>query len=284
MKKELIIVIALAVVIVILLGVLIFVKMPQKESRLSFGGNSDLTILSINQSQDPQKSFSSPLEIYGEVRGTDGWTGFEGQVGTVTLLDYKGNELGTSVLKATTDWTKPPVKFEAIINFVALSDGPATLVFKNENASGLAERDKIFSLPIKILKTDTTEVTVYFGNQALSATSEQDECKRVYPVKRYVAKTQAVAKAALEELLKGPTDAEKNQGYFSSIPSGSTLNNIVITNGEAKADFNQTIESGGGSCSMAARVAQITQTLKQFSTVSSVKLSIDGRTGDIFQP
>ena len=50
------------------------------------------------------------------------------------------------------------------------------------------------------------------------------------------------------------------------------------------SDFNNLTESGGGSCSMASRYAQIENTLKQFPTVSSVKLSINGRTGDIFQP
>jgi len=284
MKKEFLLVIALAVVIVILLGALFFLKAPPKVNSPVTLGNTGIVITALQGSATLAQSYSSPLVIKGYVTGKDNWTGFEGQVGTVKLLDYKGNELALGILTATTEWTTLPTNFETTLNFVSANAGPATLVFKNENASGLPEKDKTFSLPINIAESKTMEVTVYFGNMALSATSEQDECKRVYPVKRIINETQGVAKAALEELLKGPTDQEKSQGYFSSIPAGSALNSITINNGQAKADFNATAESGGGSCSMASRVAQITQTLKQFPTVTAVNLSINGRTGDIFQP
>jgi len=130
----------------------------------------------------------------------------------------------------------------------------------------------------------TINLKVYFGNMALSATNEQDECKRVYPVVRVVNKTPAVARASINELLKGPTEQEKSQGYFSLIPTDSKLNSISISNGLVLADFDAKTESGGGSCSMAGRVAQINSTLKQFDTVKTINLSINGRTGDIFQP
>ena len=103
-------------------------------------------------------------------------------------------------------------------------------------------------------------------------------------VLRTIPKTAGVGKAALEELLKGPTTEEKIGRYNTDIPSGSKLNSLVITNGEARADFNAVTESGGGSCSMAARTNQIRRTLLQFPTVKTVVLSIDGRTKDIFQP
>ena len=97
-------------------------------------------------------------------------------------------------------------------------------------------------------------------------------------------KLSGVSRGSLEELLNGPTEAEKAQGYFTSIPAGSKPNSISIVDGQALVDFNEATESGGGSCSMASRTAQITKTLLQFPTVTSVKLSINGRTQDIFQP
>ena len=142
----------------------------------------------------------------------------------------------------------------------------------------------VLLMPVKINETKTIGVKVFFGNLAISATNEQDECKRVYPVNRYTNKIQDVVEAATEELLKGPTDQEKSQGYFTIIPLNSKLNSISIIDGQALADFNTTTESGGGSCSMAARVAQITETLKQFPTVKNVIISINGRTEDILQP
>lgn len=128
---------------------------------------------------------------------------------------------------------------------------------------------------------DQTSLKLYFFNESLRAVNE---CTEVVEVTRLVPKTTAVASAALTELLKGPTAAELASGFTSNLPAGSKLNSITIVNGEARADFNAATESGGGSCSMAARVRQIEQTLKQFPTVQTVRLSIDGRTGDIFQP
>lgn len=123
-------------------------------------------------------------------------------------------------------------------------------------------------------------VKVYFAPK----NSEQLECNDVVAVERTVPKTTKVGTVALEELLKGPTAEEKVKGYFTSIPVGSKLNSLEIVNGEARADFNDVTESGGGSCSMGVRGAQIRQTLLQFPTVKTVVLSINGRTQDIFQP
>ncbi len=128
---------------------------------------------------------------------------------------------------------------------------------------------------------DKSPVTLYFFNERIIS---MDDCDEVVPVTRLVPKTTAVATEALRELLKGPTEAEKAQGFTSVIPAGSKLNSLNLVNGEARADFNAATESGGGSCSMSARVAEIRSTLLAFPTIKTVTLSIDGRTGDIFQP
>ncbi len=104
--------------------------------------------------------------------------------------------------------------------------------------------------------------------------------------KRMIPKASAVATAAINELLVGPYRAEVEMGYFSALPLGSRLNSLKIENGVAYADFNQQTQSGGGSTSMMLRRSQITQTLKQFPTIKSVVLSIDGNSQQdlIFQP
>jgi spore germination protein GerM len=102
---------------------------------------------------------------------------------------------------------------------------------------------------------------------------------------RIVPKTEAVARAALEELLKGPTDREKADKYFTAINPGVEIQKLVVENGIAKVDFNETLDNpGGGSCRVSAIRTQITQTLKQFPTVKDVIISIDGRIEDILQP
>lgn len=100
--------------------------------------------------QTPQANavITSPLVVSGYVDGTDYWTGFEGQVGTVRLLDGNGNQLALGILTATTDWMQFPTSFSTTLTFTTPTTSVGTLVFKNENASGEPARDKQFILPI----------------------------------------------------------------------------------------------------------------------------------------
>ena len=110
-------------------------------------------------------------------------------------------------------------------------------------------------------------------------------CEKVFPVTRTVPATKAVGRAALNELLKGPTEAERTGGYSSTIPFGVHVQSLTIQNGMARVDFDETLERAvGGACRVTAIRQQITETLKQFPTVQSVAISIDGRTDDILQP
>jgi len=276
-KKEIILIGVLTLVIVVLICVLIF--LPGKTGLRTLEETSGLNIISPIANTE----VSSPLEIIGVVSG-NGWAGFEGQVGTVKLLDKNGKQISIGILGATTDWMTLPTSFKTILNFKPPETEVGTLLFENENTSGLPEKGRLFSLPVKFSKKETTEVEIFFGNMVLSSSNEQDECKRVYKTFRYVPKTLSIAKVAIEELLRGPTDAEMLSGFFTSIPAGSKLNNISIKDGIAYVNFDETTESGGGSCSMASRVAQITQTLMQFPTIKSIVISINGRIEDIFQP
>lgn len=125
-------------------------------------------------------------------------------------------------------------------------------------------------------------IKVYFNNNKLDSGFS---CNEVLPVERKIVKTKAVARAALEELFKGPTEKEKKEGYFTSINPGVKIQKLNIENGVARVDFNETLEfQVGGSCKVSAIRAQITQTLKQFPTVKEVIISINGRTEDILQP
>lgn len=137
--------------------------------------------------------------------------------------------------------------------------------------------DQVLST-FKLLGAETMTVKVYFRD---SNANSSGSCGVLVPIIRVISKTEKVATAAITELLKGPTDAEKLKGYSTDIPSSGRLNSLVIVNGEARADFSSATESGG-SCNLTTD--QITKTLLQFSTVKTVKLSVDGRTQDIFQP
>ncbi len=125
-------------------------------------------------------------------------------------------------------------------------------------------------------------VKIYFNNDRLDP---QVSCDKVFPVEREISGTQAVARAALEQLLKGPTPQEEEEGFFTSINQGVKIQDLTIENGTARVDFDGQLQfQVAGSCRVAAIRAQITETLKQFPTVDDVLISIDGETEEILQP
>jgi spore germination protein GerM len=130
---------------------------------------------------------------------------------------------------------------------------------------------------------ETTAVKVFFGNSIFDP--EVLDCSKNFAVERIIPKTQAVGRAALEELLAGPTEAEKADGYLTSINPDVKIQSLTIEDGVARVDFDKQLEfQVGGSCRVAAIASQIRETLKQFPTVNDVIISIDGRTEDILQP
>lgn len=238
------------------------------------------TMIIVNQPQ-PGETIASPVRIAGEARGN--WY-FEASF-PISLYDGSGKLLAQMPAQAQGEWmTTEFVPFSVDMSFPLPSTATGTLVLEKDNPSGLPENAAQVSIPVKFeAATSTSVIKVFFGN------SEQDpqvmDCNRVFPTERTIARTPAVARKALEELLAGPTREEQQKGFFSSINSGVTIQRLVIENGTAQADFSKRLEEAvGGSCRVAAIRAQVTETLKQFPTVQDVIISIDGRTEDILQP
>jgi len=233
----------------------------------------------IVTSPQSNQIITSPLSIEGKAKGS--WY-FEA-VAPVRLLDDKGNVLTSGQIQTQGDWmTSDYVPFKAELTFSYNATTSGTLLFHNDNPSGLPENDKEFNVSVQLVPIQTLNVNAYFNNNNLDP---QISCNKVFPVQRQIAKTQTVAMAAVSELLKGPSDAEKSQGYYTNINPGVKIQKMTIENGVAKADFDETLETAvGGSCRVSAIRVQITETLKQFPTVQSVIISINGRTEDILQP
>lgn len=283
-KTGIAILIGLAVIILVLAGVLFW---PKDNTPLDNGGSNNPPP-SGNEgiqitSPSPNGVISSPVTIKGSVKG-NGWTGFEGQVGIVKLFDASNKELAMGILTATSNWMQLPTPFETTLFFDYPSDGTGTLVFYNENASGEPSRDRAFSMPVKLTKSSAEKMKVkaYFNNTALDPAAS---CTKVFPLEREVPKTQATARVALEQLIKGLSDLEKDAGYVTNINPGVVIQSLVIKDSTATVDFNDTLQQGvAGSCKVTAIRAQITETLKQFPTVKNVVISINGKTQEILQP
>ncbi len=136
--------------------------------------------------------------------------------------------------------------------------------------------------PSDITPPETPEpqmtIEVYFGNIELNPNME--DCGEVFPVEREIPETRAVATAALNELFRGPTEQEKEQGYvsFFSWETRNILKNVRIEEGTAYLnleDLRTLVPGANSSCGSEQLRSQIEQTLKQFPTVDRVVYAIN---------
>lgn len=232
----------------------------------------------------PNQEIESPLLVTGQARGY--WF-FEASF-PIRLLDGNGKEIAVKPAEAQSEWmTEEFVPFKSILEFKMPDTNFGVLVLDKDNPSGLPEKADELRVPVRFKQSsgvaqETTKFKVYFSNSKLDP---EFTCVKVFSVAREIPKTQAVARAALEELLKGLTEKEKADKYLTNINEGVKIQRLEVKDGVAKVDFNDKLEFQiGGSCRVAAISAQITETLKQFPTIKEVIISINGRTGDILQP
>jgi len=103
------------------------------------------------------------------------------------------------------------------------------------------------------------------------------------PLLREVPQTRAVATAAMNALLAGPTAQESAQRVITSaVPAGSRLLGLTVENGIATVNLSSEFESGGGSMSVFVRLGQVVFTLTQFPTVDAVLFEIEGQPVTVF--
>ena len=98
----------------------------------------------------------------------------------------------------------------------------------------------------------------------------------IAPVRRSVPSTPAVARAALEALLEGPTGDERRDGLETAIPVGTSLRDVTIDDSVATVDLTGAFDDGDGGAAARRRVAQVVATLTQFPTVDRVAFRLDG--------
>lgn len=111
--------------------------------------------------------------------------------------------------------------------------------------------------------TETDTTTAPAETTALSVYWLRDG--KVWPALRDVPETEAVAMAAIEELLVGPTDQESaDLGSSTSVPVGTELDGLEIAAGVARIDLSSELSDPA--------LAQVVYTLTQFPTVESVEI------------
>lgn len=154
-------------------------------------------------------------------------------------------------------------------------------VYDNSPKDG-SEIDKV-SIPLKFQSNNTVSIKVFFNNSKMDG---GNSCDNVYSLTRNMARTPAIGRAALDQLLQGPTDDEKNQGFSTSINTGVQVQSLTIdASSTAYVDFNEFLEQGiAGSCKVSAIRNQINQTLLQFPGIKNVVISINGNSTSTLQP
>lgn len=217
------------------------------------------------------------VHIIGKAKGN--WF-FEASA-PVSIVNEKNEVLITFPMTAQGEWmTTNLVPFSAVIPpFDTKGAVSGAIVFRNDNPAGPEEgRNYMFSLPVRFVQNTETGVLVFMTNTKMDP--QMLDCEQVYALGRIVPKTVEVGKTALTLLQQGPSVFEKTAGFVSSIEN-SSLQSLVVKNGEAKADFSGL--TGGGSCKVGQIKAQIEQTLKQFSSIKKVLITVDGK-DDVLEP
>lgn len=222
---------------------------------------------------DANEPVGLPMVITGKARV------FENQF-AYRLTDGNGTELVEGIATADAPDIGQFGEFTITANYAEPTTATGTLEVFQYSAMDGSEVDKV-TIPVTFADVETMTVNAYFTTAATSA-----DCQTVSAVTRRIPKTQAVARAAIEELLKGPSTNEYEEGFGTNIPSGTTLRSVSIENGVATVEFSEELDAVvSGSCNVGVIRSQIEATLKQFTSVTSVVVLVEGKpVEEVLQP
>lgn len=176
--------------------------------------------------------------------------------------------VGTTGCARRTAGPVPPGDAESVPGKTSASSAPSTVGAAGTTTSSVPATDQASP----DATTRTMKVKLYFGIG-----------DRVMAVQREVPYSQAVAKTAMVELLKGPSAAElKGLMLHSEIPRGTRVLDVSLQGHTVRVDFSGEFDDGGGTLSMTMRLAQVVYTLSQYSTVESVEFYMDGKKIHVF--
>ena len=114
----------------------------------------------------------------------------------------------------------------------------------------------------------TTNVTVYY------LVPFKDDV-RLAPERRRVAKTAAMARSVIEELVHGtPQDPD----HSTPFPKASTINSVIVQEGLAIVDWSaDVLEASVGAEVEAMGIQSAVYTLTQFPSITKVRFTVEGK-------
>lgn len=161
-----------------------------------------------------------------------------------------------------------PLRLEIFLPTLETQDFILEIFTKNSQNKN---EENLSSLPLHLLSVNTSNFTVFFSNDRLNSSGT---CNTVFPVSRTITETSALGRASLLEILNGPTEKERYEGYRSSLPFGTTITSFVISGGVATVTISQDLEKTS-TCERQRAEEQIKKTLLQISSVKSVVILVE---------
>ena len=92
----------------------------------------------------------------------------------------------------------------------------------------------------------------------------------------YSRNTEESVRNALDELLKGPTEAEKQKGAYSLVKESRILD-LKIKRGKAIINFSQEFAPAGGSHAIWECRIAVEEVLRQFPQIRKLEIFVEGR-------
>ncbi|MTV48661.1 hypothetical protein GJ688_06660 [Heliobacillus mobilis] len=146
--------------------------------------------------------------------------------------------------------------------------------------TGLAakEQEKSPSLtPEQVIPVETKEQPIAAGQeQTLTLYFADPKGQNLISEKRVIAKTGSVARAAIQELIKGPNIQSKG---IPTIPAGTRLLDINVKEGLCTVNFSKELQKNhqGGSAGETMTVYSIVNTLTQYPSIEKVQILVEGK-------
>lgn len=156
-----------------------------------------------------------------------------------------------------------PLRLEIFLPALKTNDFSLKIFSKNPFTE---IEENLVILPLNLLSINSSQFKVFFANDRLDNPAS---CQSVFPVDRTVAETSATGRAALLEILNGPTEIERYEGYRSGLPYGTTINSFVVSGGVATVTVSSELKKLS-SCEEKRAEEQIRQTLLQIGAVKEV--------------
>lgn len=221
----------------------------------------DLNFICVDASAE-NRLLSNPFEVSGSgiaFENTINWQ----------LIDGEGNVLNEGWVTADAPDVGQPGDF-TIRDFILIppETGEGTLKVLEYSAKD-GSPIHVVELPVR-LPTRTMTSRIFLPVEGSL------DCSDVEAVDITVGHSVLPIETSLRTLLSHLIDENES----SAIPRGARLESVAVSNGTARVVFSPEFEPGGGSCAVQAVRAQIEQTLRRFSTVQNVEISVTGKTAE----